>query len=120
HRTTPGLLGIAIQKKKDNPYVLLVYTKKDGDDITANLIRYTYQGDTLINPLPLLSVKGGMGHNGSRVLIDQQDIIYWATGDAADNTQAQDSTTLSGKILRLKIDGSVPADNPIKGSYVYA
>ena len=120
HRTTPGLLGIAIQKKKDNPFVLLVYTTKKGDDVTANLVRYTYQGDSLINALPLLSVKGGMGHNGSRVLIDDQDIIYWATGDAADNTQAQDSTTLSGKILRLKMDGTVPADNPIKGSYVYA
>jgi len=120
HRTTPGLLGIAIQKKANDPFVLLVYTEKKGDNITANLVRYTYRQDTLINPVPLLSVKGGMGHNGSRVLIDEHDIIYWATGDAADNTQAQDSTTLSGKVLRLKMDGSVPADNPIAGSYVYA
>lgn len=33
---------------------------------------------------------------------------------------AQDSTSLNGKILRLNIDGSIPDDNPVKGSYVWA
>lgn len=121
HQRTPGLLGIAIQKnKKKEPYILLNYTSKDGSDIVSNLMRYTYSNDTLLNPHKLLSVKGATGHNGSRVIVDEEDIVYWATGDAQDSDQPQDSTTLNGKILRLNIDGSIPTDNPIADSYVYA
>ncbi|MBC9796766.1 PQQ-dependent sugar dehydrogenase [Sinomicrobium weinanense] len=121
HKRTPGLLDIAIQKTGEtDPYVVLNYTTEEGEKIVSNLVRYTYTGDTLKDPKKLLAVRGYLGHNGARVIIDDRDIIYWATGDVADNTQAQDSTTLNGKILRLDMDGGIPADNPIPGSYVYA
>lgn len=121
HQRTPGLLGIAVQKnKKKEPYILLNYTIKKEKEITSHLVRYTLHSDTLLDPLELLKVKGSTGHNGSRVIIDDRDIVYWATGDAQDNEAPQDSTTLNGKMLRLNIDGSVPNDNPIPNSYVYA
>ena len=121
HQRTPGLLDIAVQKnEKKEPYVLLNYTTREGKEITSNLVRYTLHSDTLLDPLVLLKVKGSTGHNGSRILIDDRDVVYWATGDAQDNDQPQDSTTLNGKILRLNLDGSIPKDNPIADSYVYA
>ncbi|GAB3666782.1 hypothetical protein GCM10028791_42630 [Echinicola sediminis] len=120
-KRTTGLLDIAIQKgKATNPYVLLNYTSQEGPEVVSNLMRYTYTVDGLTEPKKLLVVRGYTGHNGARVIIDDQDVVYWATGDVADNTQAQDSTTLNGKILRLDINGGIPADNPIKGSYVYS
>lgn len=121
HQRTPGLLDIAIQEGEyKEPYVVLNYTSKEGDKIFSNLVRYTYVQDTLLNPLTLLQIKGSTGHNGSRIVIDKEDFIYWATGDAQDNDQPQDSTSLNGKVLRLNMDGSIPSDNPIADSYVYA
>lgn len=121
HQRTPGLLDIAVQQgEHKEPYVVLNYTSKEGGKIFSNLVRYTYVQDTLLNPYTLLQIKGSTGHNGSRIIIDKDDSIYWATGDAADNDQPQDSTNLNGKILRLNMDGSIPNDNPIADSYVYA
>jgi len=120
-RTTPGLLDITIQKNtKDDPYVFLNYTKKRDSLVVSTLMRYQYNGSELINPTEILSVAGANGHNGTRLLIDKNNILYWATGDVADNNMAQDSTTLNGKVLRMNLDGSVPADNPIPNSLVYA
>lgn len=120
-KRTTGLLDIAIQKGKDkNPYVLLNYTSQHDSAIVSSLVRYTHFGDSLGQPKKLLTVSGYTGHNGARLVIDNEDIVYWATGDVADHTQAQDSTTLNGKILRLDLNGEIPEDNPIKDSYVYA
>jgi glucose/arabinose dehydrogenase len=46
--------------------------------------------------------------------------IYWTMGDAGNDTLAQNLMVLNGKILRLNLDGTVPADNPFPGSYVYS
>lgn len=120
-RTTPGLLDIAIQKNtKDDPFVFINYTKKQDSVLVSTLIRYQYTGSELINRKEILTVAGASGHNGSRLLIDKKNILYWATGDVADNKMAQDSTTLNGKVLRMNLDGSVPSDNPIPNSLVYA
>lgn len=120
-RTTPGLLDITIQKNyKNEPFVFINYTKEVDARIVSSLMRYTYNGDSLVNPQEILTIPGAKGHNGSRLLIDKNDILYWATGDVADNKMAQDSTTLNGKVLRMHLDGTVPADNPIPNSLVFA
>ncbi len=47
--------------------------------------------------------------------------LYAQVGDGFDTPDAaQDDEDLRGKILRLNPDGSIPADNPTPGSYVYA
>lgn len=121
-RTTPGLLDIAVEEKsKSNPFVFINYTKKQDSLIVSTLMRYRYDGETLKDPKEILQIQGALGHNGSRIVLDEENnILYWATGDAADNRFAQDSTILNGKILRMHMDGSIPSDNPIPGSYVYA
>ncbi len=121
-RTTPGLLDIAITSQDSgDPFVFINYTKKQDSTLISSLVRYRYDGQGLLDPKELLQVAGAMGHNGSRLLIDdKRAVLYWATGDVADNRYAQDSTVLNGKILRMNLDGSIPKDNPIPGSYVYA
>ncbi len=47
-------------------------------------------------------------------------MLYAATGDAGSTSRSQDLNSLGGKILRLTLDGRVPADNPFVGSYVYS
>ncbi|SUJ25713.1 Soluble aldose sugar dehydrogenase yliI precursor [Sphingobacterium spiritivorum] len=122
HQRTLGLLGMALFQKKDFPsYLYLSYTSKSNDSIFSNLVRYDYSTTSkLSNPKTLLKIPGNTGHNGSRIIVTHDQKIIWATGDAASDTYAQDSTSLNGKILRLNPDGSIPKDNPIPGSYVYA
>jgi glucose/arabinose dehydrogenase/cytochrome c5 len=119
---TLGLLGMALyQPENDQAYLYLSYTNKKDSLIFSNLYRYDYNPTgKLSNPKQLLQIPGNTGHNGSRIVISPDKKVYWATGDAAIDMYAQDSTSLNGKILRLNLDGSIPEDNPIANSYVYA
>lgn len=60
------------------------------------------------------AVPGGSGHLnlGSRIVFDRDGFMYVSTGDRFQMKRAQDLGDLAGKIVRLKDDGSVPADNP--------
>ncbi|GGH30233.1 c-type cytochrome [Sphingobacterium alkalisoli] len=118
---TLGLLGMALyQPNKGQHYLYLSYTSKTDKNIYSNLVRYDFKEDKLSNPKTLLQIPGNTGHNGSRIIISKDNKILWATGDAAHDNYAQDTTSLNGKILRLNPDGSIPNDNPIANSYVYA
>lgn len=118
---TTGLLGMTVHPDQQNyPYVFLIYTTQRGEDYFTKLVRYTYEQDTLIVPKTLLEIPASTSHNGSRVIMAEKDMLFWATGDIQKDGYAQDSTLLNGKILRLTIDGDIPEDNPLPNSYVYA
>lgn len=120
-RTTPGLLGMAVYSHNDEHDVFVDYTyKKQDSTIVSRLVRYIYKKDTLINPKILLEAPGNRGHNGSRVAVSPDGHVYWATGDAQLSENAQNISTLNGKILRLNPDGSIPEDNPYPGSPVWS
>lgn len=59
-------------------------------------------------------------HNGGRITFGPDGMLFVATGDATDVDAAQDPASLAGKILRIAPDGSVPEDNPTRGSAVYS
>jgi glucose/arabinose dehydrogenase/mono/diheme cytochrome c family protein len=121
HKRTAGLLGLVVHPNfKANPYVFFNYTVKKDSLITNHLVRYEYKNDTLINKKILLVIDGFTAHNGSRLVLDKDGKLLWATGDAYVKDNAQNLKSLNGKILRLNIDGSVPKDNPYPKSYVFA
>ena len=72
---------------------------------------------TLIENIPASSI-----HNGSRLWISNDAIpkIFMTAGDAANQPSAQSTTSVSGKVLRFNLDGSIPADNPIAGSPIWS
>lgn len=118
---TTGLLGMALyQARESDQYLFLSYTSKVNDQIFSNLYRYIYKDGELSLPKLLLQIPGNTGHNGSRIMVGKDQKVYWATGDAAIDSNAQDIKRLNGKILRLNLDGSIPKDNPMVNSYVYA
>jgi len=51
------------------------------------------------------------------VTADQKLLI--TTGDASEASSAQNTSSLSGKILRVNMDGSIPADNPIPNNRIW-
>ena len=59
----------------------------------------------------------GYGHYGHRILFDDEGYLWISSGDRQKFTPSQDMQSTIGKIVRLKDDGSVPADNPFVDYY---
>ena len=71
--------------------------------------------------LLLDKIPSGPYHHGGRLKIGPDDKLYATAGDASSKPEiAQDVGSLGGKILRMNLDGTVPADNPFPPSYVYS
>ena len=55
----------------------------------------------------------GQGHYSHRLLFSPDGkYLYISSGERQEKTPAQDMSVNLGKIIRLNLDGSVPADNP--------
>lgn len=60
------------------------------------------------------------GHDPGRIKFGPDGHLYWSLADDPAATKAQDPESVLGKILRISQEGTVPADNPTSGSYIYA
>ncbi|QIL41481.1 PQQ-dependent sugar dehydrogenase [Pedobacter sp. HDW13] len=114
-----GLLGMTLHPNfVSNPYVYVVYGY--GSSYKAKVVRYTYSGSSLTSPLILIDqIPAASIHNGSRLLISG-DKLFISTGDASDQSTPQNINSLAGKILRINLDGSIPADNPYPNNPVWS
>jgi len=126
-RKSYGLLSMDLDPDFDTkPYIYLHYTftyhtPEQKRIIKSRVARYTYDKDTLINPVIILdSIPGRTFHNGSRMKFAPDGKLLLNTGDAGHQDLAQDISYLGGKMLRMNPDGSVPEDNPFPGSYVWS
>lgn len=54
----------------------------------------------------------GPNHFGSRIAFDGAGHVFISQGERNDRPTAQKLDMLQGKLVRLNLDGSVPADNP--------
>ncbi|WP_374013871.1 PQQ-dependent sugar dehydrogenase [Pseudoxanthomonas koreensis] len=54
-------------------------------------------------------------HYGSRLAFDDQGHVFISQGDRTLRAMAQELDKLQGKLVRLNLDGSIPADNPFVG-----
>ncbi|MBI1871989.1 PQQ-dependent sugar dehydrogenase [Candidatus Collierbacteria bacterium] len=62
----------------------------------------------------------GAIHDGCRIKFGPDNKLYITLGEAAQKDLAQKLDSLNGKILRINADGSIPADNPFRGSPIYS
>lgn len=117
-----GLLGMAVNPQFSvNPWVFIVYNYNSGSGYKEKVVRYNYTGGTLNTPVVLLDqIPAASIHNGSRLLVTSDQKLLITTGDANVSANAQNTGSLSGKILRINLDGSIPADNPISNSRVWS
>lgn len=105
-----GLLGLTLHPKfKDNSQ-LYVY-KTTGENNVVE--RYRLENKALVERRVIVAdIPAANVHNGGEVRFGPDNKLYITTGDAADESQAQDKNSLAGKILRINDDGTVPSDNP--------
>lgn len=141
-----GLLGMALHPKllqrTGEDYVYVAYTYMEGAEGSglrhAKIRRYTYDSSTqsLGKPLDIISgLPASDDHNSGRLKIGPDGKLFYTIGDQGANhswnkcnvnramdlpsaaeVSARDWSFYQGKILRLNLDGSIPADNPVFGS----
>lgn len=113
-----GLLGLEIFTKPGGPEWLYVYMGTETDN---RVVRMPLQGsgvgpvEDILTGIPRAGI-----HNGGRIKLGPDGLLYIGTGDATDRQAAQDPARLNGKILRINPDGSIPEANPFPGSPVYS
>jgi glucose/arabinose dehydrogenase len=125
-----GLLGITLDPAfAVNGFVYLYRTSASGgcDDSTGRfnqVVRGIFANGQVDSFDPILTgirTDGG-NHDGGVLRIGPDGKLYVGVGDTgigdggapgtSTNPYSQDLSHLNGKILRLELDGSVPADNP--------
>lgn len=126
-----GMLGITIHPDfKKNNYVYVYYTRKvleykaniykDTGKLVNKIDRFTLEGHSLGKQKTILdNIPGNLNHNGGRIKFGLDKMLYIATGDAENPSQAQDKNTLGGKILRVTDTGKPAPGNPF-GNLVYS
>ncbi len=117
-----GLLGMVFHPDfESKPFLYVVYNYKGPNNTTLEkIVRYKVDADIISSPLIILDkIPGASIHNGSRLLFGPDQKLYISTGDASNQSSAQSLSSLSGKILRLNDDGSIPEDNPFAGSPIW-
>ncbi|HEX6548776.1 MAG TPA: PQQ-dependent sugar dehydrogenase [Candidatus Dormibacteraeota bacterium] len=99
-----GLLGLVLKE----PYAYLDYTYSGSAGPTDKVVRYTIQGDQLVNEQVLLDgIPGGSCyHDGGRIKFGPDGWLYITTGEGFVASRAADANNLAGKILRIHEDGS--------------
>ncbi|MFN2439337.1 MAG: sorbosone dehydrogenase family protein [Chitinophagaceae bacterium] len=116
-----GLLGMVLHPDfSANPYVYVGYNYNGNNGYKEKIVRFTYNGTTLSAPVILIdNIDASSIHNGCRLII-KDDKMYITTGDAANQPSAQNTGSLNGKVLRINLDGSIPADNPIANNRMWS
>jgi PQQ-dependent dehydrogenase (s-GDH family) len=131
----PNLYATSLSTRSAKPWVYLAYvfSRPTGQTCSTNpnssnpcnfltrIVRYDYNGNTLLNPVIILdNIPGSNDHNSGRLTIGPDMKLYYTIGDmgagqfnnASRTNNAQTLDVLEGKVLRLntEIDGDAGAD----------
>lgn len=105
---TDKLIYAAVAYESTNTSFVKIVTLRD-EGSKLNLDR------VIIDKIPAAKY-----HAGTALAFGPDQKLYVSTGDATDRAQAQNLQSLSGKVLRLNPDGTIPSDNPFGNSPIYS
>jgi aldose sugar dehydrogenase len=119
-----GLLGMALDPDfAQNTFVYVAYNYLVGTVYKEKIVRYTYAvtSEKLESPKIIFdNIDASNNHNGCRIIISPDKKMFFTTGDAQITSNSQSPKNINGKILRINLDGTIPADNPIANSPVWS
>ncbi|MDJ0777897.1 MAG: PQQ-dependent sugar dehydrogenase [Gammaproteobacteria bacterium] len=99
-------------------WIYFTYSKAVDNEAATTLARARLENGRLGNWQELLvtdSVTGSRRHFGSRITFDDSGHVFFGVGDRGERDMAQDTGNHIGAVIRLRLDGSIPADNPFTG-----
>ena len=100
--------------KEDNK-LFFTYVKQINGEATTVLSSAKFQNDKLLDWKELFISKAFSDtniHFGSRITFDENGHLFFSIGDRGVRQNSQDLSNHAGTIIRLKLDGSIPNDNP--------
>lgn len=121
-----GLLGITLDPKfETNHYVYVYCTQVDNNtgSVFNSVLRFTDANDTGINMTVIMNripADPGGYYSGGALAFGPDSKLYVTIGISTYPQNAQNVSSVLGKVLRLNRDGTVPSDNPFPGSPVFA
>lgn len=122
-----GLLGLAVSPGfAEDRFVYIHYVPADrnGNPAPGRVERYTVSDGRLTDPFVLFDDlpyrEDQLYHFGGALNFGPDGKLYLILGDTHIRSESQNPGSLIGTIMRFEPDGSVPGDNPTKGSFVYA
>ncbi|MEV0020829.1 PQQ-dependent sugar dehydrogenase [Streptomyces atroolivaceus] len=118
-----GLLGLAVAPTFGADHLIYAYFTTESDNRVARLLydekkpagQQLGAPDTVLRGIPKGSV-----HNGGRIAFGPDRMLYVGTGETGDTGLSQDTSSPSGKILRMTPDGEPVHGNPEADSLVYS
>jgi glucose/arabinose dehydrogenase len=121
-----GLMDIALHPQfATNRLVYLTYSKPEPKMFRTALARGRLEGNSLVDVRELFQseVHYDNAASASRAVFGRDGNLYMSIGGATvagqSDKHGQDPSFYSGKIIRLRDDGSVPPDNPFVGRAGY-
>ena len=118
-----GLLGIALHPDfSNNNFIYVFLTYEEDGDLWNKIVKITEFENKLQNAETIFDkIPGSSFTNGGFIKFGPDGKLYVGTGTVSDSSHLpQDLDSLSGKILRLNDDGTIPDDNPFSNSPVYS
>ena len=96
-------------------WIYFTYSKPLNDEAATTLARARLDGLQIVDWEDLLvtdTATSGRQHFGSRIAFDDHGHVFFGVGDRGERDEAQNPSNHIGTIMRLNLDGSLPADNP--------
>ncbi len=118
-----GLLGITLHPDfSNNHYIYVFLTYQEDGNLWNKILRITESNNKLQDAQTIFDkIPGSSFTNGGFLKFGPDEKLYVGTGAISDASHLpQDLDSLSGKILRLNDDGTIPEDNPFSDSPVFS
>ena len=110
-----GLLGLAVSPTFATDHFVYAFYSRADDESKQRVVRWTDQGGTgtsLTTIVDNLPAGFDCCHKGGRLAFGPDGKLYVTLGENHVAADAQNTSSVRGKILRYNPDGSVPSDNP--------
>jgi aldose sugar dehydrogenase len=116
-----GLLDVAVDPKfSENRMIYLSYAEPAPDGKAGTAVARARLGDRKLEDVQVIYRQEPKveheNHFGSRLIFAPDGMLFITQGERFEHSdQAQDLSSLLGKIVRIHPDGSIPKDNPFIG-----
>lgn len=114
-----GLLGLASSPNFDEDRTVFAYVSGEPSNRVVTLEFDQGVSSFTVGPAIVEGIVTDNRHHGGRLAFDSEGYLWVGTGDAFNGSYAQDPTSLNGKVLRVRPDGSPAPGNPF-GTKVFS
>jgi Raf kinase inhibitor-like YbhB/YbcL family protein len=112
-----GVLGLAVSPTYSTDHFVFIFHTASQDN---RIDRFVFNNGVLSNQTPIVTgIAKNRFHNGGRLRFGPDGFLYATTGDAKNGSNAQNKSSLNGKILRMDKNGKPAPGNPF-GTLIYS